>query len=117
MGILHLTPAAAGNNVDENRKQVQIRLAIIMSVTVFEFMLFQLPGAYVVLSAFYGQISGNLIINSKVSTFCFSLWYIDAIINPLWMVPLAKGRRRSGETYSRSFSLSIKSPTSAIERN
>ena len=110
MAVVQMVPSRTSVDqflTNQHRKQVQLRLAVVMSLTVFEFILFQLPAAFVIFSALYGKISGDLKTDSYMATFCFSLWYVDAIINPLWMVPLAKGQRRSSEiANSRSLSLS-----------
>ena len=76
-----------------SNQKLQIRLAVIMSVTVLEFFLFQLPFTAVVLTTILLKVTGNLTMTTEVSTFAFSLWYIDSIINPLWTTLLTNKKK------------------------
>ena len=65
-----------------------------MSFTVIEFFIFQLPMSFVAMVVLYMKASGNIAVNPFLFSFTFAMWYIDAIINPLWTVFLAKSRKR-----------------------
>ena len=75
------------------QKKMQIRLALIMSATVVEFVVFQMPSAVMALGTLVEKVTGHLHLGSSVLTFIFFLWYFDAAINPMWSVFLTKGKR------------------------
>ena len=69
---------------------MQIRLALIMSMTVVEFNVFQLPFTLLVLSVLFETITGRLTIANEFATLSFACLWIDSIINPLWTSFISK---------------------------
>ena len=71
-------------------KRVQIRLAIIMSVTLVEFLLFQLP-TFVVIATILVQLhQGSVTLANEAWSVCIMLKLVDCVINPLWTTILPK---------------------------
>lgn len=75
------------------RKRRQIRLGVIMSMTVFEFFTFQLPWSAMVVTSFLQKSFGELTMGTEMSTIAILLWWVDSSINPLWVTFLTKSRQ------------------------
>ena len=71
-------------------KNVQIRLAVIMSLTVLEFNIFQLPLSILVLAIIYQTLTGMVTISHEFETVGIAFIIIDSIINPLWTAFISK---------------------------
>ena len=84
--------------ISSNQKRMQLRLAVIMSLTVIEFVIFQLPMSLMILATIIEKVTNHLTININLLTFNFCLWYFDSIINPLWTVLLTKRRQGGNAT-------------------
>ena len=87
------------DEVISGQKRLQIRLGVIMSLTVFEFFIFQLPWVIMGLLTFFQKNFGSLTIGTELSTFAMGMWYIDTAINPLWTTFLTKRKRTDVTTY------------------
>lgn len=76
------------------QKRRQIRLGVIMSVTVFEFVFFYLPMFAVIMTTVFQRFTRNLTMGNEWSTVGFSLWLLDSVFNPLWttMLPTKKSK-------------------------
>ena len=70
--------------MEERQRKMQFRLALIMSVTVGEFYLFQIPFSTLALIVAYKSFKGELSLSHEFATVAFSLLWFDSIINPLW---------------------------------
>ena len=83
-----------GKNCDSSarpvQKKVQIRLAVIMSLIVLEFNIFQLPLSILVLTVLYQTLTGMVTIPHEFETVGLVFILIDSIINPLWTVFISK---------------------------
>ena len=83
----------------QTRKR-QIRLAVIMSFTVMEFLIFYLPQFIIIIASIYQRLKGSVTLSHEYSTFGCSLWLIDSIINPLWTTFLWKQLKIQSEPRS-----------------
>ena len=104
----HKSSFGQPNSLVAIRKKRQIRLAIIMSLTVLEFFIFYMPQFGVVLSTIFCRISGFLTFGNEMTTFCWGLWFLDATFNPLWITILAKSqwlREESNSSRTQSIDL------------
>ena len=81
--------------VQQTTQNVQTRLAVIMSATVLEFFIFQIPMCCVILTTIYQQVAGSLLIQSDMAAVGFALWCVDSIINPLWTTFLSSKKSNS----------------------
>ena len=95
-------------------RNVHIRMAVIMSLTVVEFFLFQLPLSAVVLITIYQRITGVLTLQSFWTSIGFGMWSIDCIINPLWITFLSSKSRRVTASAIRSRATNVVSTVSKL---
>ena len=87
------------SNATSPQQRIQIRLGVIMSLTVLEFCIFQLPMSSIIVATYILRFNNSLAMNANVATFTFAFWFIDAIINPLWTTMLFnKGLNRISTT-------------------
>ena len=93
----------------QRRAAIQIRLAIVMSVAVVEFIIFQLPTMLMMLTVMFQTITGNISICHEFSTVAFAFLWFDSNINPLWTSFISKGFRKNNQVASNSKTLSSKS--------
>ena len=70
------------------RKKRQIRLAIIMSLSVLEFCIFYFPQFCFIVVTVFQRLTGSVTLASEFSTIGCVLWLLDSIINPLWTTML-----------------------------
>ena len=82
-----------GNSLSKSRKKMQMRLAVIMSLTVLEFNIFQVPLTILVLTVLFQTYLGPLSITSEFTTVAFCFLWADSIINPLWTSFISKRDR------------------------
>ena len=78
------------STVHARQKKVQIRLALIMSLTVLEFNIFQLPFTILVLVVLYQTLTGMVTMPHEYETAAFCCIWMDSIINPLWTAFISK---------------------------
>ena len=70
-------------------------MAVIMSATVAEFFIFQLPLSVVVLMTIFQKLAGTLTMQNNMTALGYCLWFLDSIINPLWTTFLSTKTKRS----------------------
>ena len=85
-----------------------MRMALIMSATVAEFFVFQWPMSGVVLTVIFQKMANNMTIQANMGAIGYSLWFIDAAINPLWTTFLSKKRNAVSGQNNKSTMISIK---------
>ena len=81
------------NSIAENQRRLQLRLAMIMSITVLEFNIFQIPFSALTLIVAYQIFQGELTVPHEFATVAFCLLWIDSIINPLWTSLISKSNK------------------------
>ena len=69
-------------------------MAVIMSVTVLEFFVFQWFLSAVILVTIFEKITGNFTTPTYMTAIGFCLLFIDSIMNPLWTTFLSQKRNR-----------------------
>ena len=77
------------------QKKVQIRLALIMSFTVLEFNIFQMPLSILVLAVLYQTLTGMVTIPHEFETIALSFIWVDSIMNPLWTAFISKKPKKN----------------------
>ena len=94
----------AETTIAMRKKKLQIRLALIMSLTVLEFFIFYMPQFGIVMASLFARVTGSLTFGNEVTTFGWGLWFLDATFNPLWTTFLSKAKRTqvSGQTTTMS---------------
>ena len=75
-------------------KNLQIRTAVIMSVSVVEFFIVHLPMSAVAMATTYQRLNGTLTIGTNLTAIPFGLLFLDSIVNPLWILSLSNGKRQ-----------------------
>ena len=90
------SPSSSNNSLVVNQKRMHLRLAFIMSLTVVEFIIFQLPMSFIIIATLFEKKSHNFTIGKNGITIGYVLWCIDSMINPLWTTLLTKSRKVSG---------------------
>ena len=122
-----LASSTGTNQITTSTKKVQIRLAVIMSLTVLEFNISQIPISILVVTVIYQTMTGIVTIPHEFETIALSFIFTDSIINPLWTAFISKkpninrifanntnnskirhGRQSSLTTLSRGFAESSK---------
>ena len=92
--------SSSSRNISAGQKRLEIRVGIIMSVTVLEFFIFQLPIAAVGLSTISQRLQGKLTMPTEPASICTMLKLFDCIINPLWTTFLSKAKNSQRSTES-----------------
>ena len=105
---------ARGNAATASPQSLQMRMALVMSVTVMEFFVFQLPMSAIVLMAIFQTLFGPLVMQTNMTALCLCLWFVDSIINPLWTNLLSK-KRNNNVTSSNIQESRVTSGTTAAE--
>ena len=82
-----------GNSMQKNKKKMQMRLAVIMSLTVLEFNVSQVPFTILALVVLFQTYLGPPSITSEFTTIAFCFLWADSIINPLWTSFISKRDR------------------------
>ena len=92
-----------------SRKQTHFRIGFILSITVVEFVLFQMPTAIFALATLTEKLVGTTTLGSGWLTLVFMLWYLDSAINPMWTVFIttAKTKKTVGKIEIRPTSEQI----------
>ena len=93
----------------QGRNTLQLRLAIVMSMTVLEFIIFQLPATLLILTVMFQTITGQISIPHEFSTVAFAFLWFDSIINPLWTSFISRGFAKNNKVSSNTKTMASKS--------
>ena len=96
--------------IHAGQKKVQIRLALIMSLTVLEFIIVEIPLSTVVMVVIYQSLTGMVTLQHEYETAAFCIILVDSIVNPLWTAYISKKPTRinQGQTTLTQYSKSRK---------
>ena len=80
------------------QKKVQIRLALIMSLTVLEFIIVEIPLSSLVMVVIYQSLTGMVTLQHEYETAAFCIILVDSIVNPLWTAFISKKPPRNNQS-------------------
>ena len=89
------TAAKVTTTLGASQKMVQIRLAVIMSFTVLEFNIFQMPLSILVLVVLCQTQTGMVTVPHEFETIALSFIWVDSIMNPLWTAFISKKPKKN----------------------
>ena len=98
------TGSTAVSTIQAGQKKVQIRLALIMSLTVLAFNIFQLPFSILVLTILYQTLTGMVTMPHEFETAALCCIWLDSVINPLWTAFISKRPLQSTTNKFNTFS-------------